>query len=135
MLPLIEKTNAIAGMIISAALFAVFYSISSKTLLFGLIKLPEVLYKTNYLMPLGMYSKTFESADYFAILPWIFMFLFGAFFGKYAKGGAFPEWTYKKHSKFFSFVGKNSLWFYLSHQPVIYGALYLISFIIYLIYK
>lgn len=134
-MPLIEKTNAIAGMIICAVLFAFFYSISSGSLCFGLIKLPEVLYKTNYLMPLGMFSKTFESADYFAILPWIFMFLFGAFVGKYAKGGAFPEWTYKKHSRFFAFIGRNSLWFYLAHQPVIYGILYLIAGIIYLIYR
>ncbi len=134
-MPLIKKTNAIAGMIICALLFAFFYTISAGTLCFGLIKLPEVLYKTNYLMPLGMFSKTFESADYFAILPWIFMFLFGAFVGKYAKGGAFPKWTYKKHSRFFAFIGRNSLWFYLAHQPVIYGVLYLVSFIIYLIYE
>ena len=134
-MPLIEKTNAIWGMLVSALLFAVFFSISSGSLCFGLIKLPEALYKTNYLMPLGIYNSSFESADYFAVLPWIFMFLFGAFLGKYAKDGAFPEWTYKKHSKFFSFVGRNSLWFYLAHQPVIYGILYLVSFIIYLIYE
>lgn len=135
LMPLIEKTNAILGMIISAVLFAVFYSISAGSLCFGLIKLPEILYKTDYLMPLGMFSKTFESADYFALLPWLFMFLFGAFLGKYAKDGAFPEWTYKKRLKPLSFIGRNSLWFYLAHQPVIYGILYLIAFIIYLIYR
>ena len=134
-MPLIEKTNAAAGMIICAVLFAVFYSISEGSLCFGLIKLPEALYKTNYLMPLGLYSSTFVSADYFSLFPWLFMFLFGAFLGKYAKGGAFPEWTYKKHSKFFAFVGRNSLWFYLAHQPVIYGILYIVSWIIVLIYR
>ena len=134
-MPLIEKANAVAGMIICAALFAVFYTVSSHSLCFGLIKLPEALYKTNYLMPLGFYNSGFESADYFALLPWLFMFLFGAFFGKYAKGGAFPEWTYKKHSKFFAFVGRNSLWFYLAHQPVIYAILYVVAEIIVIIYK
>ena len=134
-MPLIEKSNAIIGMIICAVLFAIFYSIGSGSLCFGLIKLPEALYQTNYLMPLGIYSKTFESADYFAIFPWLFMFLFGALFGKYAKGGAFPEWTYKKHSKFLSFVGRNSLWFYLAHQPVIYVILYIVALIIVQIYR
>ena len=134
-MPLIEKSNAIIGMAVCAVLFAVFYSVGSGSLLFGLIKLPKALYQTNYLMPLGFYNSSFESADYFALFPWLFMFLFGAFLGKYAKGGAFPEWTYKKHSKFLAFIGKNSLWFYLAHQPVIYGILYLISFIIVLIYR
>ena len=135
LMPLINKTNAILGMAVSAVLFAFFCGISAKTLCFGLIKLPEILYKTDYLMPLGMFSDSFESADYFAILPWLFMFLFGAFLGKFAKDGAFPEWTYRKRSKALSFIGRNSLWFYLAHQPVIYAILYLVAYIIYLIYK
>jgi len=135
LMPLIEKLNALAGMIISVLLFAFFYSISDGSLCFGLIKLPEALYQTNYLMPLGIYSSTFESADYFAIFPWLFMFLFGAFFGKYAKDGAFPEFAYKKHSRVLGFIGKNSLWFYLAHQPVLYAIMYVILEIIVLIYK
>lgn len=126
LMPIIEKINPIWGMLICAVLFAITYNISSGSLLFGLIALPNQLYQTNYLMPLGIYNQSFYSADYFAIFPWIFMFQFGAFFGKYAKDGAFPQWTYKKHSRFFGFVGRNSLWFYLGHQVVIYGILYLI---------
>ena len=134
-MPLIEKTNYKIGMLVSAILFAATYGISTGKILFGLVKLPAALYSTNYLMPLGMYSSTFESADYFALIPWFFMFLFGAFVGKTAKDGGFPEWTYKKRVKAFAFVGRNSLWFYLAHQPVIYALLYAVSFIIYLIYK
>ncbi len=130
LMPLINKTNSVVGMCVSAALFALTYSVSGGSLLFGLIKLPEALYKTNWLMPLGFYSSSFKSADYFALLPWLFMFLFGAFLGKYAKDGAFPKWTYKKHVKPLAFVGRNSLWFYLAHQPVIFGVLMLISFVI-----
>ncbi len=124
-MPIIEKSNAIAGMAVSAILFAATYSISEGSLLFGLVRLPDILYSTNYLAPLGFYSSSFYSADYFAIFPWIFMFLFGAFLGKYAKDGAFPLWTYKKHIKLFAFVGRNSLWFYLGHQVVIYALLYI----------
>ena len=130
LMPLIKKIPPVLGMALSAVLFAVFYTISRGTLLFGLIKLPEVLFKTNYLMPLGTFSPTFFSADYFAIFPWLFMFLFGAFLGKYAADGAFPKWTYKKHSRALAFIGRNSLWIYLAHQPVIYGVLLIVSLII-----
>ena len=135
LMPLIKKIDYRWGMLISALLFAATYGISTGKILFGLIKLPESLYQTNILMPLGIYSDTFVSADYFAIIPWLFMFLFGAFLGTLAKDGKFPQWTYKKHAKVLGFVGKYSLWFYLAHQPVLYGIMYGISFIIYLIYK
>lgn len=127
LMPLIKKISPIAGMIICVILFAVFYTVSSGSLLFGLIKLPAALYKTNMLAPLGVFSPTFFSADYFGLIPWLFMFLFGAFLGKYAADGAFPAWTYKKRVKAFGFVGRNSLWFYLAHQPVIYGILYIFA--------
>lgn len=77
-------------------------------------------------MPLGIYNNSFESADYFSIFPWIFMFIAGSFMGKYAREEKFPEFTYKRHSRFFGFVGKNSLWFYLGHQAVLYGVFYTI---------
>ncbi len=125
LMPLIEKTKPIVGLIITGVLFVITYSISDGSLCFGLIDLPQVLYKTNYLMPLGFFNSSFFSADYFAIIPWLFMFLFGAFIGEYAKAGAFPQWSYKRHSKLLSFVGRNSLWFYLAHQVVIYALLYL----------
>ena len=130
LMPVINKINPVLGMIISTVLFVLTYSVSSGSLLFGLIKLPDLLYKTNYLAPLGFYSSSFMSADYFALLPWLFMFLLGAFIGKYAKDGAFPEWTYKKRFRPLAFIGRNSLWFYLGHQVVIYAVLYLIAFII-----
>jgi len=128
LMPLIKKLASVAGMTACAVLFAATYTVSRGTLLFGLIRLPALLYKTNYLAPLGFFSPTFQSADYFALLPWLFMFLFGAFFGKYAADGAFPEFTYKSRSKPLAFVGRNSLWFYLGHQAVIYAVLYAIFF-------
>lgn len=123
-MPLIEKIPIFLGMAVCIFLFAVTYNINSGTLLFGIIQLPEV--STNLFMPFGVFNNEFASADYFSLFPWIFMFWFGAFFGKFAKDGAFPNWAYKKHCKFFGFIGKNSLWFYLAHQVVIYSILYLI---------
>lgn len=121
-MPLIEKTNATLGAGIMVVLFLLTYGISDGSMLFGLIDIPRA--KTNIFMPLGFYSTNFHSADYFSILPWIFMFIFGAFIGKYAKNNEFPSWTYKKKAKICAFVGRNSLWFYLGHQVVLYGILY-----------
>lgn len=129
LMPLIEKTRMSVGIIICAALFAATYTISSGSILFGLIDLPRFLYETNYLCPLGIYNESFFSADYFAIFPWVFLFIIGAFFGKYAKSGALPKFAYKSHSKILQKIGKNSLWVYLLHQPALYAIMYVISFI------
>ena len=124
LMPLIKKMNPFVGMFVCAVLFALTYGIGNHSLLFGLIPLPETLYQTNLLMPLGFYTDSFTSADYFALFPWLFMFLFGAFVGKFAADGAFPAWTYQKHAKPLTFIGRNSLWVYLAHQPVLYALLY-----------
>lgn len=122
LMPMINKIKAGIGMVASAAAFFFFYGINARTLFFGLIKLPTPT--TNLLAPLGLYNGSFHSADYFSLLPWIFIFLFGAFLGEYAKNGSFPSWCYKKHSKALAFVGRNSLWIYLGHQAVLYALLY-----------
>lgn len=127
LMPLIEKIDYRAGAIISLLLFFFTYGINTKTMLFGIIKLPESWYRYDFLAPLGVFSDTFESADYFSIIPWIFMFLFGAFLGKPAKDEKLPQTMYKKRSKFLCIVGKNSLWIYLLHQPVIYAVMLLIA--------
>lgn len=123
------KKGSVAGMAISAALFLATYNISDGQLLFGLIDLPQSLYNTNYFSFLGFHNGMFFSADYFPLVPWLFMFLFGAFLGKWAKDGAFPKAFYKSRVKFLQKVGKNSLWVYLLHQPALYAVMYIISFI------
>ena len=122
--PLLDKINAKLGLPVCAFLFLATYEISKKKLLFGLITLPDVLYQSDWLCPLGFYSNTFTSADYFALFPWLFLFLFGAFIGKYAAKGEFPEFAYESHGKFLQKAGKYSFWIYLAHLPVIYAVLY-----------
>lgn len=131
-MPLINKAGSkasFAGMAVCAVLFLATYSLSSHELLFGLIKLPDSLFSSNLFMPFGFYASTFASADYFPLIPWLFLFLLGAFLGKWAKDGAFPAGFYKSRSKFLQKVGKNSLWIYLLHQPALYVIMYLIGFI------
>ncbi len=131
-MPLINKLGkkgSITGALICAILFLLTYTVNDGSLLFGLIELPKSLYKTNYFAFLGFYNSDFFSADYFSLLPWLFLFLFGAFLGKWAKEQALPQSFYKSRSKFLQKVGKNSLWIYLLHQPVLYAIMYFISFI------
>lgn len=124
------RINSKIGMAICAVLFCLTYSISTGSLLFGIIDLPDALYTTNWLVPFGIFNDNFYSADYFSLIPWIFMFIFGAFVGRYAKQNQFPQWTYKKRSPALALIGKNSLWVYLAHQPVIYAFCFVATLII-----
>lgn len=130
LMPIIKKINYKIGALICLILFIFFYGIETGTLFFGLIKLPSILYQTDYFALLGLHTRDFFSADYFPLLPWIFIFLFGAFIGKPVSENKLPDAMYVKRSKFLSLVGKNSLWVYLAHQPVIYGVMLLISLFI-----
>lgn len=129
-MPLIKKMNYKAGAIVSAVLFLFFYGIDSGSLCFGLIDLPPAIQRNNLLAPLGLHNAAFYSADYFPVIPWIFMFFAGVFLGKPVSEGELPAYMYKKRSRLLSLAGKNSLWIYLAHQPVIYGIMMLINLVI-----
>ncbi|MCM1286310.1 MAG: DUF1624 domain-containing protein [Acetobacter sp.] len=130
LMPAINKINYKAGAVVSAVLFFLFYGIDNKKMLFGLINLPEAMYQNNIFAPFGFHNSSFFSADYFPVIPWIFLFLFGAFIGKLALDEQLPVIMYKKHSKCLCLIGKNSLWIYLAHQPVIYGIFMIMQVII-----
>lgn len=89
---------------------------------YPLIDLPRTWYTTNWFMPLGFYNSAFFSSDYFPVFPWIFVFLAGFFFGRYAVQGKFPAWTYRSRVRPLAFLGRHALIVYIVHQPVLYGA-------------
>ncbi|MCD7796269.1 MAG: DUF1624 domain-containing protein [Clostridiales bacterium] len=129
LMPIIKKIDYRIGAVICLILFFFTYGINAGTMCFGLIDLPQSWYQYDFLAPLGVFSSSFQSADYFSLIPWLFMFLFGSFLGKLALNGKFPEGMYKKHSKFLCLVGKNSLWIYLLHQPILYAIMFVIAVI------
>ncbi len=70
------------------------------------------------LYPIGITGADFYSADYFPLIPYIFMYLTG-----YTLSGAvkkLPEKFYEKHDILspLCFIGRHSLIFYIVHQPV-----------------
>jgi uncharacterized membrane protein len=95
----------------------------------GMLKLmlPQGLYSTNWLAPLGFHNEDFMSADYFPMLPWIFVYAAGIFVGKLAKAGKFPKALYKSRVPVFGWMGRHALILYIVHQPVIYGVCLLIQ--------
>lgn len=90
------------------------------------VSLPDFLYQSRVMFPLGMPHSSFSSLDYFPLLPWFFLFLAGAYFGGYVKKGILPQVCYKTHVKFFAFCGRHSLIIYIAHQPIILAITYII---------
>lgn len=73
-------------------------------------------------------------ADYMPLVPWLGMFISGALFGRlyyHERKTLFPliQNKIKYITLPFEFVGRNSLLFYLLHQPVLIGILYLLRFL------
>lgn len=85
---------------------------------------------TYWLMPLGLPWQGFASSDYFPLLPYLGFFLMGAALGKTLyrrKESLLPKVNPKNiFIRFFSFCGRQSLWLYLLHQPLLSGIFYLI---------
>ena len=117
--------------------FGILHLLSLSMLIFSALRaglktfaLPAALYKTNYFMPLGFFNSSFHSADYFPLLPHLFMFLAGTFIGIYAANGRFPAFTYRRRSRALCFLGRHALVIYIAHQPIIYGILWVVEKII-----
>ena len=92
-----------------------------------------LLVESRWLFPLGLCYAGFTSSDYFPLFPNLGWFLLGAVLGRtaYRKKqtllSRFPAEA--APIRFFRWCGTHSLWIYLLHQPVIYGAIELILLI------
>jgi len=73
------------------------------------------------LYALGFPSGTLRSADYFPLVPWLFLFMAGTAMGVYGKQGRFPGWMEKPRVPALAWLGRRSLLIYLLHQPVLFG--------------
>ena len=89
-----------------------------------LLRLVEV--ESPYLWIVGFTSDSFESADYFPLLPWIFVFLFGAYLGQPIKERHLPAWVYSINPPCLPAIGRRAFLIYLLHQPILYGLTLLI---------
>lgn len=127
------KMSPFVGILLCVFLYAFTSGIGRGELAFGeLVKfnLPVELYETDFLVPLGIYSPSFFSADYFPLFPNIFIFFAGAFCGNYYAYKGCPEWCYPKRIPFFGFLGRNALIIYIVHMPAVFAVAYGIDFVI-----
>ena len=84
--------------------------------------IPEELKSDLALAYLGFPQPGFSSADYFPLVPWIFLFGSGYFTFSLLKNRGFLEkWLGKGRIPLASALGRNSLTVYLIHQPILYG--------------
>lgn len=127
------RLSPFAGILLCAVLYPFTNGISTGMLSYGelfVLEIPEQLYQTDYLMPLGIHSPSFFSADYFPVFPDIFIFFGGVFAGRYFKANGFPEWAYPQRIKPLGFLGRGALIVYIAHMPLIYALTELMRLII-----
>lgn len=122
--PLLKKIPPAAGLAVSAVLFAVCYPVGLGWVGLGgwKLMLPQSLYANYFTAFFGFYPDWFYSADYFGLLPWLFLFWAGYYLHK-AVGRGRMEPLRRPVCPALGWMGRHSLLLYLLHQPVIYGVL------------
>lgn len=122
---LLDKVHPTLGLFFCSVLFLATYFVPQRLLGFPPLTLtiPDALYSTPFLFPLGFPGSGFYSSDYFPLIPWFFFFCAGACIGAHIRAGSLPGWVYRSHVPWLSRIGRNTIWIYMLHQPVIYGVL------------
>jgi len=114
------------GLVMSLLLFFLLRNVNSGSLGFESLilgTLPDKLYANLLTTFIGFPSPGFFSTDYFALLPWFFLFTAGHFLRltlPERKTPAQPPKILLAAAKPFAWIGRHSLILYLIHQPVIY---------------
>ena len=118
---LLSKIPALVGIIVFTVLFIAYYAFYIK----------EPVADTWLLLPFGVIPASMEYyGDYYPLLPFFFLFLTGTYIGKLVKDNKFPCWFYSFRIPMLEFVGRNSLWVYLLHQPIIFPIMMLVYYLI-----
>lgn len=121
--PLLRRCPPLLGALVSGALFALTRWIEYGKLA-GVKVLPGGLYDGGLLGAfLGFPPPDFSSTDYFAMLPWIFLYGVGYFLFLLWKDAGEKTSVKEKEIPVLGWLGRRSLVIYLLHQPVICGML------------
>ena len=87
--------------------------------------------EAKFLFPFGFVYEGFTSSDFFPILPHLGWYMLGTVLGRtvYADKKTRLPGTFRESAiaRFFCWCGRQSLFIYLLHQPVVYGLLELIA--------
>lgn len=83
----------------------------------------------NYLFPLGITSSSFTSSDYYPLVPWFGIFLYGISLGKFLYNKKLSLFTFTMKDNPVSKIGRKTLPVYLMHQPTIIIILVLLKYL------
>lgn len=72
----------------------------------------------DYFFPLGLTSNNFISSDYYPLLPWFGVFLYGAALGKAFYKEKKSLLNFSIRDNFFMLMGRHTLIVYAIHQPI-----------------
>ena len=108
----LKKLNCYIGFGIFTALFVILKCI-------GLYGFPKWLYKNIFTAYIGFPPLRFASADYFPLVPWLFLFVGGYYAFDIFKNYNIKAFLGAKCPPL-EFLGRHSLVIYMLHQPVIY---------------
>ena len=124
--PLLRRLPARAGLAGSFCLFFLLREVNQGYLGFegaALLTLPADWYQNSLTALLGFPGPDFFSADYFSLLPWLFLFWTGYFLYRLRPEGEGRE----PRLPLVTTLGRHSLVAYLLHQPLIYGVLWMFA--------
>ena len=123
---LLKKVPAITGMGSSLVLFLITRNVNRGSLGFErlqLMKFPRHLY-CNYISAFfGFPQSTFFSADYFSVIPWIFLFIAGYYIYQIFKQKEWNRYLVNRKWRWLEWIGQHSLGIYMLHQPAILGCI------------
>ncbi|SHK40267.1 heparan-alpha-glucosaminide N-acetyltransferase [Desulforamulus aeronauticus] len=90
------------------------------------IALDNITISNNWLAPLGLPAEDFVSVDYYPLMPWFGLFLYGVAWGQILYHDKKSLFYFRPRYSLLSTLGKHSLLIYLIHQPVLLLFFYLI---------
>lgn len=127
--PLLDRVPAGVGAAVCFALFLLTKQLPWGFLGVGdwrLLALPAALYQASWTFPLGLIGPGFYSADYFPLLPWLLLFWTGRLLWRWGrqKGWEQPLGRVRAPAAL-CWLGRQSLWVYLLHQPLLLAVLWL----------
>ena len=94
--------------------------------LYELFSLPDFLYQYPGLFLIGLPSPDFASADYFPLIPWLFLFWTGCSIAPALFKSRSFDLIQHWHLPGLNWIGRHTLVLYMLHQPLVFGVLWLI---------
>lgn len=119
---ILQKVQPHAGLLFSALLFFLTRNVNSGYLGFESVVLgevPNVFYQGLLTAAVGFPAPGFFSGDYFSFIPWIFLYLCGYFLYGILMEKESMKRLLCRRAGFLEWIGRNSLFLYMLHQPLL----------------